>query len=317
MQQINPAVLNEIKKSGSEYIENAPMRKLTSFRTGGNADILVYPKTEEEFISLAKICRSCGTPVTVIGNGSNLLVSDNGIRGVVVSTSKLTEIKDDDELTFTAGAGLPLKHFCRHALERSLTGLEFAYGIPGSVGGAAYMNAGAYDGEMKDVILHCRHVDPSGKVSVLTNPELDFSYRHSIYSDSDLWILSVTVRLKKGNREEIESKMQDLMSRRKEKQPLEYPSAGSTFKRPKSSYASLLIDQCGLKGLSVGGACVSEKHAGFIINKDNATSDDIFSLILRVRQEVFDKTGFLLEPEVKIIGDWSHRNDFDKIKGTG
>lgn len=312
MQHINNYILKEIINSGSEYVENAPMRKFTSFRTGGNADILVFPKNEDEFVKLSKLCRTCGTPVAIIGNGSNLLVSDNGIRGVVISTSKLCDIKDDDEHTFTAGAGLPLKHFCRHALERSLTGLEFAFGIPGSVGGAAYMNAGAYDGEMKDVILCCRHVDSDGQIAKLTNEQLDFSYRRSVYSDSDKWILSVTVRLKKGDREEIESKMQELMSRRIEKQPLDYPSAGSTFKRPAGSYASYLIDQCGLKGMSVGGAAVSEKHAGFIINKDNATSDDIYSLIIRVREEVYKKTGFVLEPEIKIIGDWRHRNDLLK-----
>lgn len=278
------------------------MKNYTSFKIGGPADLFVSPESEEQVVRIAAFCTDNDIPVFVLGKGSNVLVSDKGIRGAVVFTGNLCNIELLDDCTVKSGSGLSLVQLCNFALQNSLSGLEFAFGIPGTVGGAAFMNAGAYGGEMKDVLISCNHVDGYGNMGVLLGDELDLSYRHSAYEDNGFIITSATVRLQKGNSEEIKAKMQDFLSRRKAKQPLEFPSAGSTFKRPQGYFAGALIEQCGLKGKSVGGAQVSEKHAGFVINKGGATAEDVLNLVEFVADTVEKETGVRLEPEIRFIG---------------
>ena len=278
------------------------MKNYTSFKIGGPADLFVSPESEEQVVRIAAFCTDNDIPVFVLGKGSNVLVSDKGIRGAVVFTGNLCNIELLDDCTVNSGSGLSLVQLCNFALQNSLSGLEFAFGIPGTVGGAAFMNAGAYGGEMRDVLISCNHVDGYGNMGVLLGDELDLSYRHSAYEDNGFIITSATVRLQKGNSEEIKAKMQDFLSRRKAKQPLEFPSAGSTFKRPQGYFAGALIEQCGLKGKSVGGAQVSEKHAGFVINKGGATAEDVLNLVEFVADTVEKETGVRLEPEIRFIG---------------
>lgn len=286
---------------GCEYSTDAMLKDYTSFKIGGKADLMVFPDSAEKLLEIVKKAKCDGVPVFVLGKGSNLLVSDSGINAVVINTSKLDGIELIDETTIKCQSGISLSRLCRFALDNSLTGLEFAFGIPGTAGGAAYMNAGAYGGEMKDVLVSCEHLNSDGSLSSFSGDELGLSYRHSAYSDSDLIITSLTLKLEKGDREEIKSKMDELIGKRKDKQPLEYPSAGSTFKRPEGYFAGALIEQCGLKGFTVGGAQVSEKHAGFVINIGSATAEDVMGVINHCRETVLDETGVALEPEVKII----------------
>lgn len=296
-------VISGAEKAGVEYRLNAPMSEYTSFRTGGPADILILPKNEPELRRVLGLCYDEGIRPFVFGNGSNLLVSDDGIRGVCVRlASNFDEIRllNDDMIFCTAGTKLAT--LCNFALENSLTGLEFAYGIPGSAGGAAYMNAGAYGGEMKDVLVSCNHLDYSGNPGRLTGDQLGLSYRRSAYTDKYFVITGITVKLQKGDKEEINAKMKDIISRRIDKQPLDLPSAGSFFKRPEGHFAGALIEQCGLKGFSVGGAQVSEKHAGFVVNKGGATTAEIMELGRIVSEKVLNETGVKLEMEVKYIG---------------
>lgn len=292
------ALCDEIK---CEYAVDVPLRDYTSFKIGGNADILVFPDTANKVIAVTDYLRSNGIPLLVIGKGSNLLINDGGFRGVVINTCKMDEIELVDDTTIYCQSGVSLSRLCRFALDNSLTGLEFAFGIPGTAGGAAYMNAGAYGGEMKDVLIRCEHISPDGIVSAYESTELDLSYRHSVYSDKNYIVLSLLLKLEKGDKSEIKAKMDDLLSRRKDKQPLEFPSAGSTFKRPEGYFAGALIEQCGLKGYTSGGAQVSEKHAGFVINIGEATAEDVMDVINHCRETVFNRTGVTLEPEVKII----------------
>ena len=285
-----------------EIKKDVPMKMYTSFKTGGNASLMLFPKNEKSLFEALKKCKELNVKPFILGNGTNLLVSDRGIDGVVIHIGKgFDKIELVDETTVRCMAGCSLMKLCRFALEKGLTGLEFAYGIPGTVGGAMYMNAGAYDGEMKNVAVSCDYITTSCEKGTLTGDEMGLSYRHSAFCDSDKVIVSALFKLEKGNKTEIENKMSELMSRRKDKQPIEYPSAGSTFKRPEGHFAGKLIDDCGLRGKSVGGAQVSEKHCGFIINKNNATSADILDLIEFVRDEVLEKTGIMLETEVKIV----------------
>ncbi|MBQ8572427.1 MAG: UDP-N-acetylmuramate dehydrogenase, partial [Ruminococcus sp.] len=275
-----------------------PMSEHTSFKIGGNADCLITVKNTDELKTVISVCRECNVPYMLIGNGSNLLVSDNGIKGAVIRLEgefKDITIKGD---TIVAGAGASLTKLCLDAWKASLTGLEFGYGIPGSVGGAAYMNAGAYGGEMKDVVVSCTHLDPELNVGEFTLNELDLSYRHSVYMKGEYIILSVTLKLKKGDSTAIKNRMDELMQKRKDKQPLEYPSAGSIFKRPEGAFAAALIEECGLKGRQVGGAQVSEKHSGFIVNKGGATCQDVLDLVKIIQDEVKSKTGFDLHREI-------------------
>lgn len=293
--------INAIESEACRVLTDSPMNKQTTFKAGGNADIIAFPATTEALINVLKTAKESAVPCTVLGNGSNILVSDNGIRGVVV---KMTSLVSDIEVngnTIICSAGTTLSKLCTVALENGLTGLEFAYGIPGSVGGAVYMNAGAYGGEIKDVITSVTHINPVFQEETFSFDKLELGYRTSFYAKNAEYVITqATFELKKGDKTEIKAKMDELMGRRKDKQPLEFPSAGSTFKRPEGHFAGALIEQCGLKGYTIGGAQVSEKHAGFVINK-NGTASDILALIDYVKTTVKEKTGIELEPEVKII----------------
>ena len=278
------------------------MKEHTSLKTGGNADILINPKDDEAVKAILTFAKENDTPLTVVGNSSNMLVSDDGIKGIVMKTAGgLNDISLSGNI-ITAGAGVSLAGLCIFALDNSLSGLEFAYGIPGTVGGAVYMNAGAYGGEIKDVLKCVTHITPGLITEQKSVGELSLSYRHSFYSDNDgYFILNAQFELQKDDPKLIKERMDDFLSRRKSKQPLEYPSAGSTFKRPEGYFAGKLIEDCGLKGYRIGGAMVSEKHAGFVINYDNATTEDILNLITYIQKTVKEKTGVTLETEVKIL----------------
>ena len=268
------------EKYGAVVLKNEPMKNHTSFRIGGPCDVMIKINCEALLCELIKQCRENDIKYYVVGRGSNILVCDEGLQGVVLLIgSDFGSVRVDGEY-IECNAGASLAAVCAVALENELTGLEFAYGIPGSVGGAIFMNAGAYGGEMKDVVV---------------------SYRHSFFSERNLCITSVKMKLAKGEREKIKDRMDTLMERRKDKQPLEYPSAGSTFKRPEGDFAARLIEVCGLKGTACGGAEVSTKHSGFIINKDNATFDDVMGVVDIVKQRVKEQTGVTLECEVLIM----------------
>lgn len=278
-----------------------PMSRHTSFRVGGPARRMAFPERGEQLVLLMRFAQACGARPLVIGNGSNLLVADEGLDRLVVNTSAMNQITREEDL-LTAGAGVSLARLADFACKQGLTGLEFAHGIPGSVGGAVCMNAGAYDGEMKQVVERVTILFPEEGVKKLSGEEMDFSYRHSLLSDHpEAVVLSASFRLSSGDAELIREKMRELMTRRKTSQPLEYPSAGSTFKRPVGYFAGTLIDQCGLKGFTVGGAQVSEKHAGFVINRGGATFADVMGVIRGVQERVLAEKGVRLEPEVKII----------------
>ena len=280
-----------------------PMTKHTSFHIGGPAELMAQPQSEAELQSLLLKAAEAAVPVTLVGNGSNLLVRDKGIRGLVIKLgSMLREIKvSGNVLTF--GSGVSLAQASKKAAELGLSGMEFAVGIPGSIGGAVYMNAGAYDGEMSKVVKSVRVMDAAGEVSELSASELDFGYRHSALQGSGKIVTSVTVELAAGDKQTIAEKMADFSNRRITKQPLELPSAGSMFKRPPGYFAGTLIDQTGLKGYTVGGAQVSTKHAGFVVNIGGATAADVLQLISDVQAKVFAAHGVHLEPEVLVLGE--------------
>ncbi len=283
--------------------EMEPMRRHTSFQIGGPADLFLEPANEATLISLIEACHKWEVPFTILGNGSNLLVSDLGVEGAVIHVGGgLSDLQMEGATEMICGAGVKLSRVCSAALDHSLTGMEFAWGIPGTAGGAAYMNAGAYGSEMKAVLVSCRHVAPDGTVAVREGEALALGYRRSAYTDSGEVILSLKLRLEPGDPEEIRRVMDDLLNRRREKQPLEYPSAGSVFKRPPGNFAGTLIEQCGLKGYTIGGAQVSEKHAGFIINRGGATCSDVRALCAHIQNEVFVRTSIRLETEIKTIG---------------
>ena len=282
-----------------------PMARHTTFQIGGPADRFLTVENAAQLQGLLSCLRQAGIPYLVLGKGSNLLVSDKGIRGAVLHLGgdfKKVEVLPDGR-TLRAGAGAPLPSVCALARERSLTGLEFAWGIPGSVGGAAYMDAGAYGGEMRDVVERVLHVTPEGEESSASGEELEFAYRHSRYTGTRDVITGVEFRLEPGDPAQIAAKMEELMGRRKEKQPYDMPSAGSVFKRPQNGFAAALIEQCGLKGRRVGGAQVSEKHAGFIVNTGGATCQDVLELISVIRKTVEEQTGTCLECEVRVTGE--------------
>lgn len=280
-----------------------PMTKHTSFHIGGPAELMAQPQSEAELQSLLLKAAEAAVPVTLVGNGSNLLVRDKGIRGLVIKLgSMLRDIKvSGNVLTF--GSGVSLAQASKKAAELGLSGMEFAVGIPGSIGGAVYMNAGAYDGEMSKVVKSVRVMDAAGEVSELSAGELDFGYRHSALQGSSKIVTSVTVELAAGDKQAIAEKMADFSNRRITKQPLELPSAGSMFKRPPGYFAGTLIDQTGLKGYTVGGAQVSTKHAGFVVNIGGATAADVLQLISDVQAKVFAAHGVHLEPEVLVLGE--------------
>ena len=278
-----------------------PLDKKCTFQIGGPADYFLEPACMEQLAALLPFLRQKAIPYLILGRGSNMLFADTGFRGAVVGLGdNFSEITLADEATIFCQSGASLNRLCRFAWEQGLTGLEFAHGIPGSVGGAVYMNAGAYGGEMKDVLLASYYVDPDGTVGALNGEEQKLGYRTSAYAGGDRVITGAVLRLQKGDKDTIQARMEELMNRRRTNQPLEYPSAGSTFKRPEGAFAAALIDQCGLKGLAVGGAQVSEKHAGFVINTGGATGADVRQLMAQVRQRVQEETGYVLEPEVVI-----------------
>lgn len=293
--------IKEIVEEKNVFIDE-PMRKHTYFKVGGPADILVLPETIEQVIGLLKLCISKEIPHHIIGNGSNLLVKDGGIRGVVIKLCSLNQIEVEED-KITAMCGVLLSEVSKSALQNSLTGFEFACGIPGTIGGAVTMNAGAYGGEMVDVIETALVLDEQCNLKILTNEELELGYRTSAVMKYNYIVLKVTLKLKQGEYEEINGRIKELTAKREEKQPLEYPSAGSTFKRPVGFFAGKLIQDSGLKGKSLGGAAVSEKHSGFIINKNNASAKDILDLINLVQNTVKEKFGVELHTEVRIIGD--------------
>ncbi len=294
-------IIELCKKIGCEYAENEPMSRHTTFKIGGNAGLVVYPESEKQISEIVKACKASGIRLLAVGNGSNLLVDDKGIDAcVMILDEHFSEIRLVDEETVFAAAGAMLIKLCRFAYKNGLSGLEFAYGIPGSCGGAAFMNAGAYGGEMKDVLYKCSHIDSDGNTGYLENDDLKLSYRHSAYYDNGCVITGLYLKLKKADKSEIKEKMDDLISRRRAKQPLEYPSAGSTFKRPEGYYAGALIQECGLKGRSVGGARISEKHAGFVINTGGATCSDVLELCRICSDTVYEKKGVRLEMEIRV-----------------
>lgn len=290
-----------VKNEGISYIENEPMALHTTFKIGGPARLAVFPKNGNEISEVIKKCKEENVRYMVVGNGSNLLVADEGIDAVVILLGKeFGEVKLIDDTTIFAEAGAPLMKVCRFALENGLSGLEFAYGIPGSCGGGAFMNAGAYGGELGDVMFRCDHIDKDGNKGSLEGDDLKLAYRHSAYYENGCVITGAYFKMQKADKEEIKAKMADYMSRRRDKQPLEYPSAGSTFKRPEGNFAGALIEQCGLKGTSVGGAEISTKHAGFVINKGGATCKDVLDLCKKVADTVKAEKGIDLEMEVRV-----------------
>lgn len=285
------------------------LKKYTMTKLGGNADIFVLPETEEEAVAVVRYAYTNDIPILMLGNGSNMVVRDGGMRGIVVTFAKLNDIRLDGNRIY-AQSGALIIDVSKKAATASLTGLEFACGIPGSVGGAMAMNAGAYGGEIKDVIVHCTVLTPEGERLVLTKEELDLGYRKSIIAKNGYYVLSAEFELLPGVQEEIDAKIADLTFQRESKQPLEYPSAGSVFKRPPGYFAGKLIQDSGLQGKGVGGAEVSTKHAGFIVNKTgNATATDYIQTIQMVQRVVKEKFGVDLELEVKIVGDDLPRNN--------
>lgn len=283
-----------------ELLRDEPMSRHTTFRVGGPAELMALPRKEYDLVEAVRIAREMEMEPVLVGNGSNLLVDDKGLRAFVVKTGGLSQARVDEE-TVTAGCGAFLSAVAGEAAKHSLTGLEFAHGIPGTLGGAVSMNAGAYGGEMKQVVTRVLALDEDSQFRELTGEECGFAYRRSRFSDSGWVVLSAALRLERGAPEIIRGRMRELMERRKEKQPLEYPSAGSAFKRPEGHFAAVLIDGCGLKGLTIGGAQVSLKHAGFIVNTGMATCRDILDLMDVVRDCVYRETGVQLEPEVKYL----------------
>lgn len=293
------AVLGQEKVLAEE-----PMKKHTTFRVGGPADLFVMPSSEEEVKAATAICDEEKVPYYIVGNGSNLLVSDKGYRGVIIQLYKeMSRIRVEDHVIY-AQAGASLAKIANAALESSLTGFEFAAGIPGTIGGACVMNAGAYGGEMKDVLLEVRVMTRDGEIMVLPKEKLELGYRTSVIAKEGYIVLEAAIELKPGEQDAIRAYMDELREKRTSKQPLEYPSAGSTFKRPEGYFAGKLIQDAGLRGFRVGGAQVSEKHCGFVINAQDATAADIFSLMEQVSGKVREQFGVVLEPEVKRLGEF-------------
>lgn len=299
IEEIYKTLTKEI--TNSQIYINEPMSKHTSFKIGGNADIYVKARSIEDIKYIINYSKQEQIPLTVIGNGSNLLVKDNGIRGITMQID-LQDVNVENT-NVIVGAGVKLGALATITLKNELTGFEFAAGIPGSIGGAVKMNAGAYGGEFKDIVQEVTAITLNGEIKNFSNEELDFSYRHSRFSNANEIILFATLKLEKGNAEEIKNKMDELYIARKTKQPLEFPSAGSTFKRGSDFYASKIIEEAGLKGYKVGGAQVSEKHSGFVINVGNATAKDVLDLTDYMKKVVFEKFGKELELEVEIVGE--------------
>ena len=293
-----------VKKLPEEQVKlDEPMKKHTNFKIGGNADIFITAKKTDEILTVLKLAKENDVKLTILGNGSNVLVSDEGIRGIVlrVSIPGIDIKKEKESAIITVGAGEPLGKVAYSLLNEEIAGFEFASGIPGTMGGAIRMNAGAYGGEMKDCIKNVTYIDENGKLQSLSNKECDFSYRHSVFFNKKWIIINVELELPYGNKEEIKEKIDEYAKSRKEKQPINFPSAGSTFKRGTDFITAKLIDECDLKGYSVGDAEVSTLHAGFVVNKGNATAKDVMAVIEHVKKTVLEKTGKQIELEIEIL----------------
>ena len=298
---VNQILKEKLSAAGISHREQEPLAAHTTFKIGGPAAVFVQPAREEELCRAVALCRELAVPYYILGNGSNILFGDKGWAGAVICLTGMQGEVTREGDTLRAPAGLPLVALCTAALQAGLTGLEFAYGIPGTVGGAVYMNAGAYGGEMKDVLVSVRHLTAAGDIVETPASELDLGYRHSVFEENGDCVLSALVRLTPGDPGAIEAQMKDLMGRRRDKQPLDKPSAGSTFKRPAGAFAGALIDQCGLRGYRRGGAAISEKHCGFVVNLGGATCADVLALCDDVRRIVQEKTGYVLEKEVRVV----------------
>lgn len=285
--------------------QNEPMKNHTSFKIGGTADLFLKVATIEELMQAIEYAKTKKIPIYFIGNGSNLLVTDKGIRGLVVKIDiqNISINKAENSVKVTVGAGYKMMALARELLNQEITGFEEFAGIPGTIGGAIYMNAGAYGKEMKDIVISTKCMDLDGKIFTLSNKEQEFTYRDSIFEKNNYIILETTLQLNNGIKSEIENKMTKLLKERKEKQPIGEPSAGSTFKRQEGIITAKLIDECGLKGYSIGGAKVSEKHAGFVVNFNNATAKDVLDLIKYIKEKVYEKYGIKIEEELRIIGE--------------
>ena len=292
--------LEEIVGADSVY-PNEMMSKHTTFEIGGRADYFVLPKDKEALGRLLVWCKQTKMPYLLLGEGSNILISDEGIEGLVISTKKINQIEVSGDIVY-ADCGVSLAELSKHMVASALTGLEFSCGIPGSLGGAIYMNAGAYDGEMKDVVLSVDLVDEEGNFYTYQKEEMAFAYRYSILYDKPYYCLGAKMKLKASTKEAVAEKIRELTKKRESKQPLDKPSAGSTFKRPEGYYAGKLIIEAGMQGAHHGGARVSDKHAGFIVNAGGATAQDVLCLIDEVREAVYKHSGVLLEPEVRLRG---------------
>lgn len=280
-----------------------PMKKHTTFRIGGPADFFVTPEDESQFLAAVMACRQEGVPYYILGNGSNLLVSDKGYRGTVIETEKaLCRLEVQDHI-LKAGAGILLSALSKEAMRRSLTGLEAASGIPGTLGGGVVMNAGAYGFELKDVLRSVKVLDKEGQVRTIPAEELKLGYRYSLIPEAGHIVLEASLQLDRGDQDKIRARMEELAIQRRSKQPLEYPSAGSTFKRPEGHFAGKLIDEAGLRGFRVGGAQISEKHCGFVINRGDATAEDVMELCRQVQERVFRQFGVNMDMEIRKLGD--------------
>lgn len=301
--------LAEVKKILKEKLPltnikfEEPMKLHTSFKIGGRADVFITATNIDEIKEVLKISNENNIPLKIVGNGTNLLVKDNGFRGIILKIN-LQEIKiDKNECILTVQSGVPLGKLAQICLQNEIGGFEFASGIPGTIGGAIKMNAGAYGGEFKDIVQDVTYINEKNEILKIKNEKCNFSYRHSMFSNINSVILECSLKLYKDTKENIQRKLNENLQSRKEKQPIEYPSAGSTFKRGEDYITAKLIDECGLKGYQIGGAQISEKHAGFIINKDNATADDVIKLIEYVKEQIFEKTGKKINLEIEIIGE--------------
>ena len=291
---------NFLEQNNIQALYNESLKKHTSFKVGGNALCIASPDSEEKASELIKFLKENDMKYYFLGNGSNVIFNDNGFDGVIIKTNLLNSISIEGNI-ITCGSGVTLTNMSRTAAQNGLSGLECCYGIPGNIGGGTFMNAGAYGGEVSECIEAVTYIDENGEIKTISKEECDFSYRHSVFVGKKWLITKVRFNMKNGNKEGMLNFMDDIMQRRRDKQPLDKPSAGSSFKRPEGYFAAALIDECGLKGFRVGGAQVSEKHAGFIVNAGDATCEDIVNLANKVRQIVYDKKGVTLEKEMIIV----------------
>lgn len=301
---LSQEAVNAFMNIGAKTVFDEPMKKHTTFKTGGNADVFILPENEEQISEAADVCRRFEIPYFTVGNGSNLLVSDKGIRGAVIHIGKaMSNVRTDGERIY-AGAGALLSSVASAALKSSLSGFEALSGIPGSVGGAVYMNAGAYGAQISDVLVSSSYAGADGVCGTYERKMHNFGYRKSVYMGADKIITGAVFELKRGSSDEIRSLMADYTEKRRSKQPISFPSAGSVFKRPEGHFAGALIEQAGLKGFAIGGAQVSELHAGFIINTGKASSDDVRRVIEHIKETVYADSGVMLECEIKMLGEF-------------